>query len=174
MLLELVLLECNALLRAPPPRKEHRVVCRLVCLPVCLPLPWRLCAVALWWVVFAFAPLRSRLCALGGLPLPLRLCASAFAVFSCVVPVVVVFSAFGLCGFRLRRFFGCCLLCLRRLWFPGVVWRSPVGCCSTLLGAAALAAVRGSGTSVSRGWYFRVQGLVLPAGFLLVLQSRSL
>ncbi len=33
-----------------------------------------------------------------------------------------------------------------------------------------LAAVRGSGTSVSRGWYFRVQGLVLPVGSLLVQQ----
>jgi len=52
---------------------------------------------------------------------------SAFAVFSCVVSLVAVFSVFGLCGFRLRRFLGCWLLCLRPLWFPGVVWRSPVG-----------------------------------------------
>ena len=42
---------------------------------------------------------------------------SAFAVFSCVVFLVAVFSVFGLCVFQLCRFRGCCLLCLRPLWF---------------------------------------------------------
>ena len=38
----------------------------------------------------------------------------------------------------------------------------------------APAAVRGSGTSECRGWYFRAQGLVLPAGFLgnILVQQR--
>ena len=53
------------------------------------PFMMRLCAVALWWVVFACAPLRSRLCALGvafafaplrcgGFPSPWRLGVFAF------------------------------------------------------------------------------------------------
>ena len=78
--------------------------CRCRCLGPCLRLCRCLCLRPLRFSVLLFPRWSSS---------P----SSAFAVFSCVVFLVAVFSVFGLCVFQLRRFRGCCLLCLRPLWF---------------------------------------------------------
>ncbi len=144
MPLELVLVECNALLRAPPP--EGTSCCLSACLPASLS-------------AFALAPLRCcaivgclRLCAVALRPLrcSIVLCLwllsslpSAFVVFVCGVSLVVVFSVFALCG--------------SQVWCGGRRWVAAARCLAlphSLLYEGLVLPCPGAGTSVSRGWYF--------------------